>query len=280
MQLQAGFGISDRLYELAKNLSEMEKARVNGESEFELSAKVSYITPLAILPLAVHANHYNLNINCAEDSNNEACEYLDIINFQRGSTNIPSGRKSFLPITNLRPEKDDNILLAYEEGILSWANIQSASYKDIIRYFTRELVENVKEHARIGHYWILAQYYPASSNKTCEIIIADNGRGYKKSYEDTEFEVETDSEAIQNAYEGKSSKSARWGEPNERGQGIPSIARLFLEGLGGKLVIISGNSIHYYKQKAVKKIELNYWKGAVVCINFNTMMSVNIYDYL
>jgi hypothetical protein len=138
--------------------------------------------------------------------------------------------------------------------------------------FTGELVDNVEQHARINHYWVLAQYYGKASNKTCEIVIADNGIGYKKSYEYTVFEVETDAEAIQNAVEGKSSTSAKK-QSSERGAGIPNIASVALEGLNGKLVIISGKSILYYKghtRKPQEAIPLPFeWNGSVVCINFS-----------
>lgn len=272
MELLGHFGIADRITELKKNLLEMEKVRLDGESEVELST-VEFVTPLAILPLAVYANHHGLTVNCIEDPNSDACNYLDTIRFQHGVTNLLSSEKSYLPIAKLPPVEDNNVLGEYEERILSRANAQ----KESVKWLTSELVSNVKEHAEIDHYWILAQYYP--DKKTCEIAIADNGIGYKKSYEGTEFEAETDAEAIQNALEGRSSKSAK-AKLKERRAGIPSIAKIFLKGYGGKLIIMSGKSIMYYKQDMREKIELDScWGGSVVCINFNVKV-VNIYNYL
>src|SRR5450756_2443359 len=100
-------------------------------------------------------------------------------------------------------------------------------------------------------------------NNTCEIVLADCGIGYKNSYEGTEFEVETDRDAIINAMEGKSSKSAK-AKMKERGKGIPSIANLFVNGYGGKLIIISGESIMYYKSNERKELKLkSKWQGSL-----------------
>ena len=281
MELQGSFSISDRVNELAENIFEMEQARINGESEVELST-VKFATPLAILPLAVYANHYGLTINCTEDPNSDACSYLDTIGFHGGVTNLPSNIKNYLPITKLYTFEGDNVLGAYEEEILS-QGIQSSTYKDTIKFLTSELVANVKEHAKTNRYWILAQYYQSSHTNTCEIVIADNGIGYMRSYQGTEYEVKTDGEAIQNAFEGRSSKSARnkfdESELTERGEGIPTIGRIFIKGYGGKLIIMSGNSIMYYGRNKSKEIGLDYWLGSVVCINFN-LKAMDIRPYL
>ena len=57
MEIQADFGISNRLAELVKNLSKLEAARLNNQSKVELRVE-RYVTPLAVLPLAVYANRF------------------------------------------------------------------------------------------------------------------------------------------------------------------------------------------------------------------------------
>jgi len=267
VELRGSFSLSDKVTELAKNVSEMEQARIMGQSEVELST-VKFVTPLAILPLAVFANRYGLTVNCTEDPDSDACRYLDTIEFPDGVTTLPSDKKSYLPITRLRTFEGDNVLQAYEEEILS-QGIQSSAYIDHMKTLTSELVTNVKEHSKTSRCWILAQYY---RSRTCEIVIADSGLGFLRSYLGTEYEVETDAQAIQNAFEGRSSKSARnkfeETELADRGEGIPTIAKIFIEGYRGKLIIASGNSIMYYGRHAPKEIELDYWMGSIVCINF------------
>ena len=105
-------------------------------------------------------------------------------------------------------------------------------------------VNNVREHAQINQYWLLAQYYK-TTHATVEIVLADCGIGYKNSYEATKFEARDDKSAIINALEGRSSKA----ELNGRGFGIPSIVKIFVGALGGKLVIMSGKSLIYYKKE-------------------------------
>ena len=263
--LANSFGISERIDELINNLEEMENTKCEGCGEVELS-KASFITPFSILPLAIYAIDNNLKINCTE-TGYDVCSYLDTIGFPNGVTELPSNTKRYLPITKMPPIEENNLLGEYEDRILSQVNANGFWFKTSLKYLTSELVNNVNEHAKIDHYWILAQYYPYKN--TCEIVMADCGIGYKKSYEGTEFEVQTDSEAIENALEGKSSKSAKLNSP-ERGKGIPTIANMYVNGFGGKLIILSGNSMIYYKKNEKRHFKLNAkWNGSLVAINFN-----------
>lgn len=269
MRLQANrYGISERIHEIIRNLAELETAKLEGASEVELS-EVKFVTPLSILPLAVYANDNKIRIDCTDNKNSDPCSYLETIGFQEGVTELNRSGKRYLPITKLPPREDNNLLGEYEDIILSQANtVEGMWFKTSLKYLTSELVNNVNEHANIDHYWLLAQYYE-HPHKTCEIVMADCGIGYKNSYKGTEFEVKTDAEAIENALEGRSSKSAR-SKVRERGKGIPSIANMFVNGFGGKLIIMSGKSIIYYKPNEKKELQLDScWKGALVGINFN-----------
>ena len=279
MEIVAQYGIYKRLLELAENLSELIDAKSNGKSEVEIST-VEFVTPLSILPLAAYGNQYGVSINCTEDPNSDACGYLRAIGFQSGVKNFQRGDQGYLPIMNRPVAREDNLLTEYEAGIFLRAELPDAfGLRNSLDVLTAELVANVRQHARIAHYWILAQYYERSNN-LCEIVVADNGRGYKKSFEGTEFEAETDAEAIQNAFEGKSSKP-RKNDLIPRGFGIRHIANTFLNSdFKGKLIIISGKSIQYYKQNENKEIPLPLgWPGSVVCINFNAK-DLDAMDYL
>lgn len=268
-------GISDRIKELISNLEEMEKAKNNEIREVAL-AEANFITPFSILPLAVYAMDNRLKINCKERGY-DVCRYLETIGFPNGVTELPANTKRYLPITKLPPIEENNLLGEYEERILSQVQTEGNWFKNSLKYLTSELVNNVNEHAKIDHYWILAQYYPFKN--TCEIVMADCGIGYKKSYDGTKFEAKTHREAIENALEGKSSKSAKL-EMSERGKGIPTIANMYVNGFGGKLVILSGNSIIYYKKGKKIPHKLNAtWNGALVAINFN-LKTINPMDYV
>ncbi len=125
MKLQAKpFGISDRLDELVNNLSEMHNALQNGENEVDLSS-VKFVTPLAILPLAVYANNNGIKINCTEDPYVDACSYLDTIGFQNGVTEFQKIDKRYLPITKLSTSERSKLLGEYEERMLSQMGIET-----------------------------------------------------------------------------------------------------------------------------------------------------------
>ena len=259
------FGISERIEELVDNLEELETAKLKGLNKIELS-QAKFITPLSLLPIAVYAVDNNIKIDCTEKDYN-VCSYLDTIGFPNGVKELTSKGKRYLPITKLPPIEENNLLSEYEDKILSQVSFNDNSFKTSLKYLTSEVVNNVNEHAFIDHYWLLAQYY--SPTKTCEIVMTDCGLGYRTSYNGTKFEVKTDLEAIENALEGRSSKSAKLDSP-ERGKGIPTIANMFVKGYSGKLIIISGKSMIYYSKNKKQPIELkSNWKGSLVGIRFN-----------
>jgi hypothetical protein len=271
MELQAKpFGISDRIDELNNNLAEMEEAKFHGAQEVELS-RVNFVTPLSILPLAVYANNNDLTIKCTDHVNYDPCSYLDTIGFQFGVTEFTKIDKRYLPITKLSTKEDNALLSQYEEKILAQTHVERV----VLKHLTSELVNNVNEHAQVDQYWLLAQYYKGS-RPIVEIVLADCGIGYKNSYMGTSFEVTNDTDAIINALEGRSSKT----ELNGRGFGIPSLVKIFVNELGGKLIIMSGNSLVYYKPEEKKELKLkSYWQGALIGINFGPK-AINIYKCL
>ena len=269
--------LSERISELIDNLSELEDTICDCSFDAVFD-KINFVTPLSILPIVVYANDNNIEINYVEKKKREnVIRYLNIIGFPKGVPGVYDANRSYLPITYLPPVGENTSLHEYEERIVSNANVnqRTSSFKQNLKFLTHELVSNVNEHSKANKYWLLAQYYGAGRN-SCEIVLADCGIGYKNSYKGTEFEVDTDAKAIINALEGKSSKASK-----ERGRGIPSIANLFVNGYGGKLVIMSGESILFYEPKK-ERVEIplkSYWNGSLVCINFN-LKDVNIYPYI
>jgi hypothetical protein len=271
MKLEAKpFGISDRLDEMINNLSEMQDVLDDGEDEVELST-VNFVTPLSILPLVVYANNNHIVINCTEDPYCDACSYLRTIGFQFGVTEFLKEDKRYLPITCLSTMEGSTLLGEYEDRMLSQTSVEQV----VLQHLTSELVNNVQEHAKIDHYWLLAQTY-RTNRPIVEIVLADCGIGYKKSYETTKFETKDDKSAIINALEGRSSKS----ELDGRGFGIPSILNIFVGGLKGKLIIMSGDSMIYYKQGKRNELKLDsYWQGSLVGINF-TPKPIDFYKWI
>jgi len=134
-------------------------------------------------------------------------------------------------------------------------------------------VTNIKEHAETDCYWIMSQYWPKSN--TCEIVIADAGVGYLGSYVGTPFEVDSHEEAIMNAIRGNSSKN-----DVERGTGIPSVIKIFCEGYGGCVLIMSGDRLLFMEgeRNVFYPLEVD-WGGVFFGIRFELSV-VNALAYL
>ncbi|MGA2308479.1 MAG: hypothetical protein ABSG57_02885 [Candidatus Bathyarchaeia archaeon] len=274
MEIRHHYGISERIDELVQNLEELNSALRNDIPYTDL-CRADFVTPLSILPLAVFASHNRMNLTCSE-KDHDVQSYLSTIGFPNGFEELPSDEKRYLPITRLPPIEQNKVLGKYEDLILEMASSDeySSSFKLSLKHLTSELVNNVNEHANIDHYWLLAQFWERP-HRTCEIVIADCGIGYKASYKGTKYEVKSDRQAIINALVGKSSK-----KENLRGTGIPSIAKMFIHGYGGKLVIMSGKSLIYDKLGERKEWKLkSQWQGALVGINFN-LKKIEFYKYL
>ena len=179
-----------------------------------------------------------------------------------------------LPLSKLGTGIDDDVLGRYEETII--ANVSpgsKSSFRNALKYLTSELTTNVREHSGVDHYWLLAQYWP--STETCEIAIADIGKGYLESYRGTNYEVNNHHEAIRNAVEGYSSKG--W---VERGTGIPGTIRLFTEGYGGEIMVYTGDALWHMKERATSRYDVPIsWRGVVLGLSFK-MRNVNIYPYI
>jgi len=274
MQLSREYSTSKRLLELISNLKELHQTVVDGKDSSEM-CPVGWVTPISILPLAVYANNHAISINCTEE-NSDIQTYLAAISFQQGTTKLESSR-NFLPITKLScKDKENCVLSAYEDLILSKLPEKNREPStNSLKLLTSEIVANIREHARVSNYWILAQYWNAM--RTCEIAMCDTGIGYRESYRGTPYEVKTHLDAISNALEGKSSKLP----VQERGTGIPTIVRMFVEGYGGEVIVLSGDSLLYIHKKESIPYQIgSEWEGSFVGIRFKLKATDIMYQYL
>ncbi len=267
------YSTTKRLVELIGNLKELAIAKRRRTKSVDL-CEVGWVSPISILPIAVYANNHKIQVTCSEEDG-AISTYLDAICFQQGTEEPRISLKSYLPITRLScDDQNDCVLTKYEDLILS--RIPQEDRKpstNSIKLLTSELLANIREHAKVDDYWILAQYWNAS--RTCEIAMCDTGIGYKESYRGTQFEVKKHIDAIQNALEGKSSKRSK-----ERGAGIPTIVRMFVEGYGGEVVILSGDSLLYvHKNESTPHQSRMNWQGSLVGIRFK-LKQIDFYQYL
>ena len=272
MKIRSQYNTRRRIIELVTNLKEIENAVRRGHGTVGLS-QVAWITPISFLPIVVYASRYHVSIDCAEKKP-DVLGYLGSICFPEGTTKLSERQKNFLPITRLSCNDKNNLLSKYEDRILCKVHEENRSpFSTSLKYLTSELESNVREHADVDDYWIFAQYWPRM--RTCEIAMCDTGIGYKDSYVGTMYEVANHIDAIKNALEGRSSKSLQ-----ERGAGIPSIVRMFVEGYQGEMVIMSGDSLlHAYSGERIGYKFSLLWPGSFVGLRFR-LREINIYDYL
>ena len=274
MEMRHRFDTLLILADMQRNLSVLKRAKAARKKTVELRIE-KWATPIGLLPLAIYANRLNLNVTYGRNATGVR-SYLERIRFPEGTSNLSWARSSsYLPLTRLSPEADDETLTRYEELILKGIKKKEirASFRDSLKYLTSELVTNIKEHAHTDHYWILAQYWPKM--ETCQIAIADAGIGYLESYRNTEYEVSTHKEAITNAINGNSSKN-----DVERGAGIPGLVKIFCEGYGGDIIIMSGDALLYLNRENNDFYALDVpWDGAFVGLQFKLSV-INALAYL
>jgi hypothetical protein len=233
-----------------------------------------WVTPFSLLPLAVYASRLRMRISYGRNKS-EVKGYLRNIRFPKGVNRIDSLSSTYLPLSRLSVESGDEYLTRYEDRIIGKVMDEKVrmSFQNSLKYLTSETVTNIKEHAQVDDYWLLAQYWPAS--ETCEIAIADSGVGYLGSYRGTAYEVDTHEEAIKNVIHGCSSK-----DDVERGTGIPGMIKIFCEGYKGCVVIMTGDRLLYIEEENSDFYELDFnWDGVFVGIRFKLGI-VNALAYL
>ena len=107
----------------------------------------------------------------------------------------------------------------------------------------------------------------------------DQGRGFRKTYEESHRVAYTDQQAIRLALQGRSVK-----DDVERGKGLRTTKALVTQSaLNGKFLIISGGCGFY--AETTKQTWLNLgdwqWKGAIIAFRINRVnKAVDIYPYV
>lgn len=271
MKVTKQYNMINRLQEMVENLKEIQDAVRNKQKTIEFS-ELEWISPLTFLPLVVRANKNGIRIEYSgEDSS--IMSYLNTIYFPSGTDDLSSSDKTYLPITRIKCGTSNNLLNEYEERMINKIICRYRNpFINALKFLTSELQTNVEEHSKMSEYWIFAQYW--EKIRTCEICIADTGIGYKKSYEGTPYEVREDSDAIMNAKNGISSKKIE-----ERGAGIPGIMKIFIDGFGGELIIMSGDALLYLCQEnpIIYKCPVK-WHGSIISLRFK-LKDIHVHDY-
>lgn len=221
-------------------------------------------------------------INIAAD----AQQYLNLVSFPKGmwpdyitdwSAALESYQgKNYLPIIcfpTLRTKDAttfrDNVLSKVNELIAKRLNVRISEVGHI-SYFISELTDNIVEHSDAKRGKIMVQYYP--NKEYLEICILDDGKSILGAYRDSgRFDVANSQQAIDFALKGNSVKS------KERGYGIPTSTNLIVNGLQGKLFIVSGDAILVNNTITAFPVE---WKGTMLSIKIPKVQPVNWREFI
>lgn len=230
----------------------------------------SWFYPTSLLPLA---NFLRDNMSSMEyiSPPDNISNYISIImgrSFLEGST--------YVPITNLPKNESqtkdvlNNLRTIYDNG-------EDYGGANCFNYLIGELIDNVYEHSEFSTACVMAQKY--INKRFVEISILDDGISIPGRFEKHDAHFSDDCIAIASAINGKSTKD------DGRGFGLGSSVKLYVDGLGGELLLVSRNGALYKNRDK----ELSYNTGSAYQLH-GTLISIrvpypvlqidNMYDYI
>lgn len=130
-------------------------------------------------------------------------------------------------------------------------------FSQFILYTFSELLVNVQEHSQSKDVYVEIEI---KKNKF-ELIIEDNGIGFRKSYFQKSIYPKDDFSAIEFALSGLSTKEGR-----QRGFGLFSI-RKFIKSLNGKMIVKTGNAVSLVEKNKIEfKMAKNKKSGVAIIV--------------
>lgn len=148
---------------------------------------------------------------------------------------------------------------------------------DAFVYVLAELTDNVYEHSHFSRGSIMTRSY--YDRGFCDLGIFDNGVSIRKSFSDHGMRFSQDSEAIVWAINGLSSK-----KDLERGHGLGSTIRIFLEALRGQVFIVSGSGAVFLEGTSHVRYDItskNVLEGTLITVRAPyPSEQVDIYKYV
>lgn len=177
---------------------------------------------------------------------------------------------TFIPIIKfpaLITEKNNNMLekLFSEINLILKKQLKlKGDYLEAVQFIIAEFTQNIIDHSDSKFGILISRFYP--QNNYIDLCIADSGKGFLKSYLDADkHHPKNDEESLNYAVFGKSTK-----DPSEsRGFGISTSRKMLVQGLNGKLFMMSGNAFFNQnkdKQEIIKLTKKYYYKGCYIAI--------------
>lgn len=237
-------------------------------------SNVEWILPCSALLLSNKVIELckTIDLNILPPKNKKVNDYLIKIGFPLG---CKVEGDTFLPINHFNNK--DNI----NENILKIAkHIEKNIDKNFgfsINYLLAELSDNIEQHSEFTQASIITQYYP--DKKYIDIGIFDNGITIPALFEKKGIKFTDDCDAIKKAIEGMSTK-----EESGRGFGLKTSKKLVLEGLNGKMHILSRKgalTLNPKDKEESEKLMKKGLKGTLIYMRFGApKKGLNIIKYI
>jgi hypothetical protein len=198
-----------------------------GSGKLELGA--DFVFPTTLLPLGLLVAQTGATLHASSPA---VQGYLDwILNVDE----VPA-EGTYIPIVHLpeSPEACQGVLSRLED--LSGKTRLFSENRTAYRYLLSELIDNIYQHARASHAYVMAQFYPAKG--LIEAGFMDDGVTIRGSLEEgtsARYSTESGPQPILDALGGRSAKSTE-----ARGFGLGSSVRV-ANALGGEVMIVSGD---------------------------------------
>lgn len=238
----------------------MKNETISSETIFDLSS-LSFLSPLTILPIASFV--YEIGSQYIVPTNSQVNSYLRTISFPDGTSSASDARgMTYIPIGRLSAGdtlSNERLISEFGQLILNKLGKLPLGATNGILYPIGEMTANIFDHSRKNIGWMFGQYFP--KKRYLDVCILDRGRGFRQCYKDElNLEVE-DTQAVELALRGKSSKKT-----NERGFGIWTTKRMVVEGLGGQCFILSGSAGYIALPGREQPFTLKdvMWNGVIV----------------
>ncbi|MCK4797951.1 MAG: hypothetical protein KAT05_11240 [Spirochaetes bacterium] len=233
-------------------------------------SKFTWFYPTSLLPLCnLIKNNERICISPRENVSN-------YINTVMGTTYSPN--KSYLPIIFLPTDSTDGgrllnkLNIWYDGGKLCGGT-------NAFNYLIGEFVDNIYQHSEFMNGCVLAQKYDAKG--FLEIAFFDDGISIPGCFERNDIAFSSDSEAIHKATNGYTTKKSI-----ERGFGMKTSINLYVNGIGGELLIVSrGGALyksHHNNEEKLYKLSSTYeLEGTLIAVRIPyPAKEVNIYEHI
>lgn len=238
-------------------------------------SSLEWVSPLTTLPLAASLHQKGRAVFGLSS-------YLQTVRFPHGVNEIRDLHEgqTYFPIVSFftRPTTVlERLTYSFARLVLQSLGSVGNHIRNAWLYAVDELVTNIAEHSQSPLGWIQAQYYPTKG--FLDAVVLDQGRGFKRTYEETHRVEYTDQQAIRLALEGRSVK-----DDVERGRGLRTTKALVTHSpLNGSFLIISGSCGYYAETKKQTWLNLGEWAwdGAIIAFRIRRVNKpVDIYPYV